>query len=212
MRHYVFPWNVSKIDNLQGNVNGVEPDDVHDLFCVDFCSSYSGHCNLLTTEERVSCDLTPYLRPLLLVDGGGCGLARAGYAAGGRWSRSRVEEGRALQRWQHTQAPRPHPWSDHAGGLLLRHLLQLCSQLLWVHTRRPLPTCTEGQFLWWTLHDGTSERVHRHMRAFRQSNSRDLPTSLKLDMVLQGLWVLRVRQHIQITVWIHTGNWRLPIN
>ena len=31
-------------------------------------------------------------------------------------------------------------------------------------------------------------------------------TSLKLDMVLQDLWVLRVRQHIKVTVWIHTGN------
>lgn len=33
-------------------------------------------------------------------------------------------------------------------------------------------------------------------------------TSLKLDMVLQGLWVLRVRQHIKVAVWIHTGNLR----
>lgn len=28
-------------------------------------------------------------------------------------------------------------------------------------------------------------------------------TSLKLEMVLQGLWMLGVRQHIQVTVWIH---------
>lgn len=33
-------------------------------------------------------------------------------------------------------------------------------------------------------------------------------TSLKLDMVLQGLWVLRVRQHIKVAVWIQTGNLR----
>ena len=31
-------------------------------------------------------------------------------------------------------------------------------------------------------------------------------TSLQLYMLLQGLWMLRVRQHIKVTVWNHRGD------
>lgn len=52
------------------------------------------------------------------------------------------------------------------------------------------------------------DRVHRYyIHTFRQgAKTWTVRTSLKLDMVLQGLGVLRVRQHVQVTVWIHTGS------
>lgn len=54
-----------------------------------------------------------------------------------------------------------------------------------------------------------SIHIHACMQTYQQNL---VHTSLKLDMVLQDLWVLRVRQHIKVTVWIHTGNLWWNIN
>lgn len=99
--------------------------------------------------------------------------------------------------------PYPHPC--HPGSLLLRHFLEFCSQLLRVHTRRTLPTYRDTD-----LHEGLTRRTS-HMYTDTCIHARHkkqilVHTSLKLDMVLQGLWVLRVRQHIKVAVWMHTGN------
>lgn len=81
-----------------------------------------------------------YLVPLFLVYGRWCRLAGAWHATGSSWSSTRVEEGRALQSREDPQTSRPNPCPSHTRSLLLGHLLQFCSQLLRIHTRRTLPT------------------------------------------------------------------------
>lgn len=148
-----------------------------------------------------------YLGSLLFIYGRWCRLPRTWHATGGSRSCPWVEEGGTLQCGEDAQSSRPDPHPRHARSLLLRHFLEFCSQLLRVHTRWTLPTYWDTDLHKWlkrkTYHMYTDTCIHaRHIKQIL------VHTSLKLDMVLQGLWVLRVRQHIKVAVWIHTGNLR----
>lgn len=81
-----------------------------------------------------------YLVSLFLVYSWGCRLARAWHTTGGSWSSTRVKEGRALKCREYPQTPWHNPCASYTRSLLLGHFLQLCSQLLRVHTRGTLPT------------------------------------------------------------------------
>lgn len=82
-------------------------------------------------------------------------------------------------------------WGPHQenAGRLHRHMVGL------------MDTAQDGGVGGWVT-ESTDTCVHSDKGA----ETWTVRTSLKLDMVLQGLWVLGVRQHVQVAVWIHTGS------
>lgn len=102
-------------------------------------------CNKCIWDEPGESTLTSqilYLLSLFLVYGRWSRLAGAWHPTGSGWSSTWVEEGGALQCREDPQTPSSNSGPCHTRSLLLRHLLQLCSQLLGVNTWGTLPS-------WW---------------------------------------------------------------